>query len=504
MKKLFFISIYLFFGGPLLQAQIFMEKGDLKVGIRVTKDGKNISIDSLCKGYDPITNIPIDLVVPEGSSVGLITRNIKTKNAIRMINNQEPNYINQPAQRNSGYSMSASPGSTNSYAFIDRQKNDTLKIAWKVGYDTLQLLDLYPSSYLTEYIAFSFKNIFEKYPDTVRYDWSKEDYIQNLDKRGLPIAPVFPYNHEGLFFVVYLTEDAVVQMKGYHDQFYQVDTDNPLDLFLYEDLAPGTYELIAKPYEDAPERLWLKYPFTVQRPWWQTQRAQLILGILISLSLAAVTTLIIVGIQKRKEKEFRWKQQITEAELKAIRAQLKPHFLFNALNSIQNLVVQQKNTQANSYITKLSRLLRQVLSSSERQFQELEDELQLIQLYLELEQLRFPFTFQIDVDDAVDKHTLVPVMLLQPYVENAVKHGVAGNKGGSIQIKIESTGDQLYIKIIDNGPGLSPPNGDSKGIALGHNQIQHLNDLYSTEAAVEIKNNPTTNGVIVKISLPIA
>ncbi|GAB5550961.1 MAG: hypothetical protein Sapg2KO_05520 [Saprospiraceae bacterium] len=481
-----------------------MKKGDLEVGIRVTKDGKNFSIDSLCKGYDPITNVPIDLVVPEGSSIGLITSRIKAQNVIRMINNQEPNYINQPAQRNSGYSMSASAGSTNSYAFIDRNKKDTLKIEWTVGYDPLQLLDLYPASYLTDYVAFSFKNIFEKYPDTVRYDWSKLDYIQNLDERGLPITPTFPNGHEGLFFVVYLTENAVVQMKGYHDKFHQVDTDNPLDLFLYEDLKPGDYEFIAKPYEDAPERLWLKYPFTIEKPWWQKQRNQLLIGFLISLVLIAAAILIVLAIQKRKEKELRWKQQITDAELKAIRAQLNPHFLFNALNSIQNLVTQQKNEQANSYITKLSRLLRQVLSSSERQFQELKEERQLIQLYLELEQLRYPFTFQINIDDNVDQHTLVPVMLLQPYVENAVKHGVAGNPDGKITLKISTNSEQLLIEITDNGPGLSIPKSNSAGLALGHNRIHHLNNLYSTEAAVEVKNRATTKGVIVKISLPIS
>lgn len=503
MKKVFIIFFNLYLFGFQLPAQTFVEKGDLRIGIKVTKDGVYIPLDSLCKGFDPITNLPIDLVVPQGSSLGLITSTIKAKDVIRMINNREPNYINQPAQKNSGFSMSASAGSSNTYAFIDRAKKDTLKIEWTVGYDPLQLLDLYPASYLTEYIAFSFKNIFEKYPDTVRYDWSTLDYIEDLDDRGLPIAPVFPNNHEGLFFVVYVTEDAVVQMKGYHDQFYQVDTDNPLDLFLYNDLGPGDYEFIAKPYEDAPERLWLKYPFTIEKPWWQKQRTQLLFGMMITFALVATGTFITLGIQKRKEKELRWKQQITDAELKAIRAQLKPHFLFNALNSIQNLVTQQKNEQANTYITKLSRLLRQVLSSSDRQFQELEDELQLIQVYLELEQLRFPFSFQIEVEDTVNKHTLVPVMLLQPYVENAVKHGVAGNEDGFIKIKIGQKGEKLHIEIIDNGPGLSAPNGASKGIALGNDQIQYLNNVYSSEAAVEIKNKANTKGVIVKISLPI-
>ena len=503
MKKVSIIFIYLFFFGSQLSAQIFVEKGDLKVGIKVTKDDRPISIDKLCKRYDPITNVPVDLVVPNGSSVELITDSIKAEDYVLMLNNREPNYINQPTQRNSGFSMSASSGSTNSYTFIDKINKDTLKIKWTVAYDQLKLLDLYPANYFTDYISYTFKNDFEKYPDTVRYDWSQVEYIQKLDERGLPISPSFAHDHEGLFFVIYITDNAMVQMKGYHDKFYEVDTNNPFDLFLYQNLKPGAYEFIAKPYEGAPESLWLKYPFTIEKPWWQKERTQTILGGITFIILTAAIIFIILTVHKRREKELRLKQQITDAELKAIRAQLNPHFLFNALNSIQNLVTQQKNEQANSYITKLSRLLRQVLSSSERQFQELEDELQLIKLYLEIEQLRFPFTLQIDVDDSVNKQALVPVMLLQPYVENAVKHGVAGSAEGIIVIRIKREDKKLNIEILDNGPGLSPPNGNSKGLALGNNWIHHLNNLYSDEASVEIKNRDTTNGVIVKINLPI-
>ncbi|WP_373398468.1 histidine kinase [Algoriphagus halophilus] len=195
---------------------------------------------------------------------------------------------------------------------------------------------------------------------------------------------------------------------------------------------------------------------------------------------------------------------MTEAELKAIRAQLNPHFLFNALSSIQNLVSQQKNEAANTYITKLSRLLREVLSASNSQFHELEQELNLIQLYLELEQLRFSFTSRIQISEQVSLHQLVPVMLLQPYVENAVKHGVAGmGKNGVIQIDIQQKDQLLLIDILDNGPGLSKPTTGSSGLHLSEERIRNLNKLYAGEASVDIKNREDGVGVQVRIKLPL-
>jgi len=486
-----------------LAAQIFVGIGDLKVGIKVTKDDRIIPIDSLCSGFDPITQVPINFLVPEGSSVGFIYDSLRMTDLALEINNEPSKYLIKK-EKNTGFSRSSSPGSTNSFVFIDKLKNDTLKIEWKVGYDALELVDLFPSREFSDYVSYTMQNIFAEYPDSSRYNWDSVEYINNLDARGLPISPKFPYNTNGLYFAVSkITEDAFVQLKGFHNSLQQVDKENPYELFLYENLAPGNYEFIAKPYEDAPESLWLKYPFTIKKPWWKTNRAFLIYGAVSFALLYLIIIFIIVRVKNRKQRELKWKQQLTNAELKAIRAQLNPHFLFNSLSSIQNLVAQHKNESANEYITKLSRLLRQVLSSSERQFQELEEELQLIQLYLEIEQLRFPFAFEIEIDEAVDKNTLVPVMLLQPYVENAIKHGIAGHTKGLITINIGSDQKQLLIIILDNGPGLSAPNGNSKGLELGKERLHYLNNVYAGEASVEIKNRTDIKGVKVQISLPL-
>ncbi len=505
MRKAVWIVLLLLLACRPLPAQLFVEKGDLKIGLTVTKEDRLLPIDRLCQGFDPVTHVPVDWVVPPSSSVGILTDSIKAEYIALIMNSGEPRNIYDPAKTTSGFSMSASAGSSNSYTFIDKIQGDTLKIEWTVGYDQIELLDLYPAEQFVNYISYSFQNIFGDYPDSARYDWSAVDYVTRLDARGLPIAPRFPHTENGFYFVVDgITEAAVVELKGYHSAPQPVDPENPYDQFLYEDLAPGAYELIVRPYADAPESLWLFYPFTIRKPWWQRTYGIIGITLLIAFLIGAAVLTGYRNRARRHAREMQWKQQLTEAELKAIRAQLNPHFLFNALSSIQNLVAQQKNERANTYLVKLSRLLRQVLSASERQFQELAEELQLITWYLEIEQLRYPFTFAIEVADTVDRQSLVPVMLLQPYVENAVKHGMAGNPDGEIRIQVAGDGQKLDFTILDNGPGLAAANGHSKGLQLGRNRLHFLNDLYAEEAILVIDNREDASGVIVQISLPIA
>ncbi len=498
----FFLSL---FSGITANAQVhYVQKGLLKIGMKVTLDERLLPLDSLSDGFDPETGIPLNLVIPEKSSLGVVTDSIGETDIALVINKQPPTYINRPAMRMNGFSMSSSPGSENSYEFIDQVNNDTLKITWKIGYAKVELADLYPSEFFKNYVALQFQYIFESYPDSSQYNWKSKAYIGELNQRGLPVNPSFPYSENGLYFVVdQLTEDAKVQLKGLHDAPQTYDPEDPFNLFLYEDLKPGDYEFIVWPFEGAPENVTLHYAFTILKPWWQQPMAIAGFTLLGAVLIGGGFFTVYRTRQQRKTQELKWAQQVTQAELKAIRAQLNPHFLFNALNSIQNLVSQEKNEAANSYIRKLSKLLRQVLSSSEKQFHELDQEMELTRLYVELEQLRYAFSAEIKVDDEVPGSALVPVMLLQPYVENAVKHGVASlGEKGKISVHVSRSSGKLRIEILDNGPGLTEPNESSSGLHLGRERIRNLNTLYSGEASVEIKDRTDTSGVRVTITLP--
>lgn len=486
-------------------AQIhYVKKGAIQLGINVTKDGRSFPIDSLSDGFEPGTQIPINLVIPEGSSLGIAPDSIGAIDIALVINNSVPKYIHSPEKKMTGFGLSTSPGSENRYSFIDETNGDTLEIRWKVGFNPIELSDLFPASYFQKYVAIQFNYLFESYPDTSQYDWVSKEFIQEVDARGIPKNPSFPYSENGLYFVIdQLTEDAQVQLIGYHDAPQSFDSENPFALFLYENLDPGKYELVVWPFKDAPDSLALRYPFEIQNPWWKTSAALVGFSFLGALMLSMFFFLYYRAANLRKTKELEWEKQLTEAELKAIRAQLNPHFLFNALNSIQNLVSQGKNELASNYIQKLSKFLRKVLTISEKQFHELEEEIELTKLYLELEKLRYPFSVEITVSEEIPQGLLVPVMLFQPYVENAVKHGVASKgENGKISLRIEKKNEFLVIDILDNGPGLAKSYDSSVGLKLGDFRIRNLNHFYSGEASITITNQSNHSGVLVRISLP--
>lgn len=168
--------------------------------------------------------------------------------------------------------------------------------------------------------------------------------------------------------------------------------------------------------------------------------------------------------QLLKEQNASIKKQQAEIEIinkalrsRALRAQMNPHFLFNALNSIQHFIMQKETNSALSYISKFSKLIRQVLENSVNETVTVENEIKALVLYLDLEQLRFEnaFTYTIEIDETIDRqNTEIPSMLLQPYVENAVLHGlVKRSTPGILKIKMLNQYEYLMCVIEDNGIG---------------------------------------------------
>lgn len=162
--------------------------------------------------------------------------------------------------------------------------------------------------------------------------------------------------------------------------------------------------------------------------------------------------------QEKIEKEYQ--QKLYESELKAIRSQMNPHFIFNILNSIEAYVVENDSKNASNLIQKFATLTRIVLENSQFSMVSIQSELQLVRLYLELEQLRFnqAFHFSMEVDPQLALDEIkIPSMLIQPLVENAIHHGVRHliQKKGEIKIVVRSVGEQLFIEIFDNGVGFN-------------------------------------------------
>jgi LytS/YehU family sensor histidine kinase len=138
---------------------------------------------------------------------------------------------------------------------------------------------------------------------------------------------------------------------------------------------------------------------------------------------------------------------------------MNPHFIFNVLNSIQSAITQQKEEKSLSLLAKFAKLVRATLNNSRESEISLADEMNYLSSYLDLELVRFPdkFNYKISCDKSIDKHNyMIPPMLIQPLIENALKHGLSSRKdgGGEIKIKIWKQEDYLYVSVQDNGLGL--------------------------------------------------
>lgn len=256
-------------------------------------------------------------------------------------------------------------------------------------------------------------------------------------------------------------------------------------------LKPGEYLL--KMRYSAQRQHVTAYPFKIKTPWYESNAFRILAGILSCASLGFVVFFILHIKQKQKAGEELSKKTKLQLELKAIYAQLNPHFIFNALSSIQGLINKQDIKGANSYLSDFAGLLRESLNNSNKEQIALEQEVAALETYLKLEQLRFGFKFNISVADDINVcETEIPSLLLQPLVENAVKHGVSAlQEKGIVSINFIRKQNDMIVSVTDNGAGFhSAPNTSGFGLKLTRDRIKLLNDFTNGQAiSFEIKAN---------------
>ncbi|MGH9629909.1 MAG: sensor histidine kinase, partial [Bryobacteraceae bacterium] len=197
------------------------------------------------------------------------------------------------------------------------------------------------------------------------------------------------------------------------------------------------------------------------------------------------------------------KTQLMRAQLSTLKAQLQPHFLFNTLNAIMVLVRQQKTQDAEETLAHLSDLLRCVLEDVDAHEVSLRRELEYLQLYLSIEQVRFQDRLRVEISaDAAALDAAVPHMGLQPIVENAIRHGIGrSSSAGRIDIGAARVGNRLEIQVRDDGPGLSTAHaGQPSGIGLANTRAR-LAQLYGDSGYLTIENGPD-GGAIATVVVP--
>ncbi|MEZ5045643.1 MAG: histidine kinase [Chitinophagaceae bacterium] len=247
------------------------------------------------------------------------------------------------------------------------------------------------------------------------------------------------------------------RVKGLSYDWIQVQgAENVITL---SNLPPGhyTFEVQALSKNQYSKTDILSFSFRVNRPLWRSIIALMVYFILITL----VIYLIIKSHFNKIQKRTLQKQLISEYELTALKAQMNPHFIFNGLNSIQDLIAKKDTEKSNEYLSKFGNLIRKILDYSKKTLISIQQEIDVLNLYLEIEKLRFgdEFTYQFHYDNSIDLDIHIPSMILQPIIENSVKHGLFHKKGKK-QLDIYFTNNETYIEcvIIDNGIGRKKAN----------------------------------------------
>jgi len=229
----------------------------------------------------------------------------------------------------------------------------------------------------------------------------------------------------------------------------------------------------------------------------------------------------LIEAQKIMQLQTEFEHKISETEMTALRAQMNPHFIFNCLNSIKLYTLENDSATASEYLTKFSQLIRLVLENSRSEKVTLEKELQTLTLYIEMEAMRFKnkVRYSIEIANDIDvSYIEIPPLLIQPYVENAIWHGLMQKKeGGLIRIDISLAAyNLLHIEISDNGVGRklaqeykskSVTSKKSFGLKMTSERMQLINQVYQTNTSVEIidetdeENNACGTKVIIEIPL---
>ncbi len=281
-------------------------------------------------------------------------------------------------------------------------------------------------------------------------------------------------------------------------------------------LSPGNYTIWLKGTGKSGVQKIKNFSFVIAPPFWKTTWF-LAGGCLLLVSLIY----LLYGYRIRQiRQKANIDKQLSQAEMKALHAQMNPHFIFNSLNSIREMILNNENKEASHFLSKFAHLIRMTLDQSGQSFISLRNTMEYLTRYIEMEQIRNSFfTCRILADEELDPdETVLPPMLIQPFVENAIWHGTTGSeKNININIDFKKQGNQLVCLIEDNGIGItrslknknnSENTHHSVGIQNVNNRIRLLNEKYNLQSSVSIEDKydmqdyPGT-GTVVTLCIPL-
>jgi ligand-binding sensor domain-containing protein len=278
----------------------------------------------------------------------------------------------------------------------------------------------------------------------------------------------------------------------------------------FSNLAPGDYRFqVQAQNEEARWSAVSTLAFTIRPPWWATWWSRM--------TAATALGMLAFGFYRYRvgqiKKEGDLREELYRLEQSALQAQMNPHFIFNCLNSIQYFILKNESDAAVLYLARFAKLVRGALNASVNGSITLEDEIKMLDNYLALEQMRFQKTFDytITANENLDrKNTLLPPLLVQPFVENAVLHGMKTvKKDGHIGVTFQQVDGYLCINIRDNGPGLQqqPHNAEGKiplGGQITQRRLELLQQRNSGQSAISVTYQEPESGTGTWVELRIS
>ena len=357
---------------------------------------------------------------------------------------------------------------------------------------------------------FDLQNVKYAYPDEPIYLTSIKINDKDVSLKDLS---VLPYNRNNLEFsfeaLSFLSQGKIkyrYKLIGI-DLHWKETMSRELRL---PNLPSGQFSFLIS-YQK-PDMTWSTpttlFKFEIEKPFWEE-------AMFIALSIVLITfliSLIVFRIINRAKARIHTQRTILDLERSALQAQMNPHFIFNALTSIQSLIAQNKNDHAEEFLVTFSRLVRSSLNHSSKSYISLEEELDLLNNYLKIEGLRFQesFNWGMKVAKGIDVEEIsIPPMILQPFIENSIEHGIRPLKRkGNLSIIISPLNDEfLEIKIDDDGIGRlkaqkkNIKNRESKGIQLVIDRLNLLNKRSVVKIIDKIETDDP-KGTLVLIHLP--
>jgi LytS/YehU family sensor histidine kinase len=284
---------------------------------------------------------------------------------------------------------------------------------------------------------------------------------------------------------------------------------------IYEKLPPGSYRFQLKAFNvDGVESSdQMTMGFEILPSFLQTTLFMVMAFTLLLIIIVTGTLLIMRRrLRKQKDKE-RFRIELSRLQMSLVLRHFDPHFTFNVISSVGSLIMKGEKEIAYEYITKLSGLLRIVLSDGSLIIKPLSDEIDFVRKYCELQKLRYKerFRFNIVIDKNVDLDRAIPKMTIQTFVENSIKHGLENSKdGGKVDIIVRGIENKLEIKILDNGIGrdaaaLKMSGGTGYGLKIIDGLIKVMNANNrgdSTLEIIDLKENSVPSGTEVRITIP--